>query len=69
MTPPCPTCGTPLNEVRYNSDSMLNRDQWESQIAGNWFCRTCPGNGRGSSGYAYYWDHEVAASSQGASRG
>ena len=59
MTPKCPQCGNPLGEVRYSRDSMLNRDQWESQIAGNWFCNHCPDNGRGSSGKAYFWDREV----------
>lgn len=38
---------------------MLNRDQWESMIAGNWYCEACPSNGRGRTGLCYWWDHEV----------
>ena len=59
MSPLCPQCSQPLNEVRYPSDCMLNRDQWEPQIAGNWYCTHCEDNGRGNTGYAYFWDSEV----------
>jgi hypothetical protein len=62
MAPKCPVCGNTLQEVRYNSDCMLNFDQWESQIAGNWYCTTCPDNGRGATGYAYYWNKDVGVS-------
>lgn len=69
MSPLCPQCSNPLGEVRYPSDCYLNRDQWEAQIAGNWYCTHCPGNGRGGSGYAYFWDREVAAPAKGESNG
>lgn len=59
MEPRCPKCNEPLTKVEYPHGSMLNRDQWESMIAGNWFCKKCPGNDRGKSGLCYWWDHEV----------
>jgi hypothetical protein len=59
----CPQCGSALHEVRYPSDSYLNRYQWESQIAGNWYCDKCPSNGRGHQPYAYFWDREVGVNS------
>jgi hypothetical protein len=59
--PNCPQCGKPLEEVRYPSDSMLNRDQWESVRAGDWWCKSCPYNGRAKNLIgAYFWDSEVA---------
>ena len=55
----CPQCGKPLEEIRYPHDSMLNKEQWESQIAGNWLCNNCPGNGRGKQDLCYFWNKEV----------
>ena len=59
--PVCPVCGKELIRVRYPADSPLNRDQWESQKAGDWYCETCPDNGRAVSHQprSYFWDHEV----------
>jgi hypothetical protein len=54
---PCPKCGKELTEIRYPSDCMLNRDQWESHLAGNLYC-TCHNNNRGNKPYAYFWKHE-----------
>jgi DNA modification methylase/superfamily II DNA or RNA helicase len=55
--PYCPVCKSPLKMVTQPSDSPLNRDQWESQIAGNWFC-DCHNNHRGNKPYAFFWDSE-----------
>src|SRR5271166_1696436 len=60
VIPICPKCRAPLTEIRYPSDSMLNRDQWESQIAGDFFC-TCHNNHRGNKPYAYFWKRELTA--------
>jgi hypothetical protein len=57
-TPNCPQCGNPLTEIRYPSDSMLNRDQWESQLPGDLFC-TCHNNHRGNKPYAYFWRSQL----------
>lgn len=57
--PTCPTCGGPLHEVLYPGGA-LNREQWASVRAGDWWCATCPDNGRGRSG-AYWWAHELQA--------
>jgi hypothetical protein len=51
----CPKCGLPLKEVRYPSDSYFNRDQWESQRAGDWYCDKCPSE-VARSGYSYFWE-------------
>jgi len=56
----CPMCSQPLTEIRYPSDSMLNRDQWESQQAGDLFC-TCHNNHRGNKPYAYFWKSELSS--------
>ena len=56
----CPMCGQPLTEIRYPSDSMLNRDQWESQQAGDLYC-TCHNNHRGNKPYAYFWKSEFSS--------
>lgn len=61
-SPGCPQCGKPLTEIRYPSGCMLNRDQWESEIAGNWSCESCPDNGRGKDKKCYFWDHELGTS-------
>jgi hypothetical protein len=58
--PKCPGCGRPLNRVRQSPNSSLNRDQWESCIAGNWYCEHCKGS-RGQTDYRYYWDRELIA--------
>lgn len=53
--PDCPGCGEPLDRVTYDGgQTTLNREQWMSARAGDWWCPTCPHNGRGRSG-AYYW--------------
>ena len=57
--PKCPKCQQPLQELRYPSDSPLNRDQWESQIPGDLFC-TCHNNHKGNKPYAYFWRSEVS---------
>jgi hypothetical protein len=58
--PVCPECGTELRAVT-NDGGYLNDDQFDSVRAGDWYCFRCPGNGRGRSGYRYYWDREVVA--------
>lgn len=55
----CPQCRGPLKEVRQPSNSMLNRDQWESSIAGNWYCDKCPSNDRGNAPLCYWWTREL----------
>lgn len=54
----CPKCNQPLTEIRYPSDSMLNRDQWESQIPGDLFC-ICHNNHKGNKPYAYFWKEDL----------
>lgn len=58
---PCPRCGRSLEKVSYRPGAgSLNRDQWESSRAGDWWCEACPDNGRGNAG-AYYWDRELVS--------
>lgn len=59
----CPKCNQPLTEIRYPSDSMLNRDQWESQLPGDLFC-TCHNNHSGNKPYAYFWKSELVRESR-----
>jgi len=59
-TPACPKCGMSLIEIKYSESSqMLNRDQWESQLAGDLVC-FCHNNHRGNKPYAYFWKRELA---------
>lgn len=59
LTAKCPQCGGELERVRYPG-GYLNRDQWESGKAGDWFCHTCPPNGRSAgNNYCYWQDKEV----------
>ena len=57
----CPTCGGRLHAVR-NTSEFLNDEQSASQRAGDFYCPTCPPNGRSASNrYCYWWRSEVAA--------
>lgn len=61
----CPKCGEPLKEIFQPANgpySMLNADQWRSQLAGDLFC-TCHNNHRGNKPYAYFWKSEFPAQS------
>lgn len=57
--PVCPVCGKELIRVRYPANSPLNREQWASQRAGDWYCETCPSGWATNRPYRYFWDHEV----------
>lgn len=57
--PDCPGCRNPLNRVYRSRSSMLNDDQFDAIRAGDWYCTTCPTNGRGNTPYRYFWDHEL----------
>jgi hypothetical protein len=54
----CPICGTELKEVRYPGGSYLNRDQWESSRAGDYYCTKCVSD-VARSGYLYWWRKEL----------
>lgn len=62
----CPQCARVLERVTY-SGGYLNPDQWASVRAGDWWCETCPSNGRGRSG-AYFWNSEVASTTPDSAR-
>ena len=55
----CPSCGKKLERVRQSANSVLNADQFDAVRAGDWFCQTCPSNGRGWSNVKYWWDREL----------
>jgi hypothetical protein len=55
----CPRCYGPVEEVRQSPTSPLNRDQFDASKAGDFFCRSCPDNGRGISGLCYWWESEL----------
>lgn len=54
----CPQCNGQLIEVPRHSN-WLNDDQYAASKAGDWYCETCPDNGRGGSGLCYWTDAEV----------
>ena len=56
----CPQCKSPLHKVTQNRDSPLNRAQFDSCKAGDYYCEFCPDNGRGHSGLCYWWERELA---------
>lgn len=56
----CPQCGGELQRVRQESPRMLNDYQFDAVKAGDWYCESCPPNGRSAlNKYAYFWQHEV----------
>ncbi len=63
--PRCPDCGRVLQRVRRPSGSMLNDDQFDAVRAGDWFCASCPSNGRSNTSNRYFWDRELAARQPG----
>jgi uncharacterized protein YbaR (Trm112 family) len=54
----CPECRNPLEEVKYNSSSVLNEEQFMSIRAGDYYCKNCNGT-RGKTGYKYFWKREL----------
>lgn len=55
----CPKCRGPVIRVRQSANSPLNRDQFDSCKAGDFYCEACPDNGRGNSGLCYWWEREL----------
>jgi hypothetical protein len=43
---------------------MLNDDQFDAIRAGDWYCNTCPSNGRGNTPYRYFWNRELLTDEQ-----
>ncbi len=54
----CPDCNNKLEKVIQSENSPLNKEQFDSVRAGDYFCRICPGT-RGKSGFRYYWGYEL----------
>lgn len=52
----CPLCGKPLKPVRFPG-GYLNREQWESVRAGDWYCDNCPSEVT-KSGHSYFWESD-----------
>lgn len=55
---PCPVCGEELTELIYPG-GYLNEEQWRANLAGDYVCKKCPDNERGTMPYAYYWKSEL----------
>lgn len=58
--PKCPGCGGPVKSTGPRP-GWMNTEQWDADKAGDWYCETCPSNGRGRTGFAYWTDEEVRA--------
>ena len=56
--PTCPQCQGPLSKVTYPPGSMLNREQFDSQRAGDFYCTTCPGD-EAYTGHKYWWKSDL----------
>jgi hypothetical protein len=54
----CPTCASKLAAVTYSGGS-LNRDQWESTRAGDYYCTGSCVSDDARSGYLYWWRREL----------
>lgn len=53
----CPICSHRLNFVRQSSHSFLNKEQFNSVKAGDYFCINCkPTQGLK---YKYFWKNEI----------
>lgn len=55
----CPQCQQKLIKVEQSADSPLNKYQFESIKAGDWYCPLCPDNNRGNSKFCYWWEFEL----------
>jgi hypothetical protein len=55
----CPSCKNPLQPVKQSPNSLLNAEQFDAIKVGDYYCETCPSNGRGKTNYCYYWTHEL----------
>jgi hypothetical protein len=55
----CPACSGEIKRVRPSPGSSLNRDQFDSIKAGDYFCPTCPSNDRGKQPLCYWWTREL----------
>lgn len=53
----CPACSGELTAIVNNG--LLNDDQFDSIKAGDFYCRSCPANGRGHLNYCYWWSSEL----------
>lgn len=62
MNPKCPLCKGELLPVRQSAGSHLNAEQFDAIKAGDYFCTTCPSNGRGNTAVRYFWARELAPS-------
>lgn len=62
MNPKCPLCKNELQPVLQERGSVLNEDQFAAVRAGDYYCTRCPDNGRGNTGYRYFWARELAPS-------
>ena len=59
MTAPrCPQCGKELTKVP-SIYADTTAPYWSPTKAGDWLCYTCPDNGKGRHGVAYFWNYEV----------
>jgi hypothetical protein len=54
----CPQCKGELKEVTNNS-LFMNKDQFDAEKAGDFYCERCPGNDRGKQPRCYWWTSEV----------
>ena len=55
----CPQCLGSLKYVSQSSGSSLNSDQFDSVKAGDYYCTSCPSNGRGQASFCYWWTRET----------
>jgi hypothetical protein len=55
----CPQCEQPLDRVPASRN--LNSEQWDAVKAGDYYCKSCPDNGRGQTGLCYWFDSELDA--------
>lgn len=68
MRPLCPLCRRELFPVLQEPGSVINEDQFDAVRAGDYYCTSCPTNGRGNTGYRYFWKGELAPSASNAVR-
>jgi Zn finger protein HypA/HybF involved in hydrogenase expression len=54
----CPQCRNPLKPVEYPDDSMFNKEQWGSQVAGDFYCDHCHSD-KARTGYLYFWKKDL----------
>jgi len=55
----CPICGKSLFKVEQSPQSFLNKEQFETVKAGDYFCKSCSGDEAKHTKYKYFCAKDI----------